>query len=155
VSVSHEVSPLPKLIARGDTTLVDAYLSPVLQRYVASVRHGLDTLLGAAPLLFMQSHGGLAAAAHFQGKDSLLSGPAGGVVGMVHAAEAVGSGEVIGFDMGGTSTDVALFAGELERTTDVVIAGVRVSAPMLRIQTVAAGGGSILKFAKGRLQVGP
>ena len=155
VSVSHAVSPLPKIIARGDTTLVDAYLSPVLERYVASVRRGLDAALGDPPLLFMQSHGGLAAAAHFHGKDSLLSGPAGGVVGMVHAARAVGSGAVIGFDMGGTSTDVALFAGELERTTDVVIAGVRVSAPMLRIQTVAAGGGSILRFANGRLQVGP
>jgi 5-oxoprolinase (ATP-hydrolysing) len=155
VSVSHAVSPLPKLVARGDTTLVDAYLSPVLERYVASLRRGLDGVLGGAPLLFMQSHGGLAAAAHFHGKDSLLSGPAGGVVGMVHAARAVGSGEVIGFDMGGTSTDVALFAGELERTTDALIAGVRVNAPMLRIQTVAAGGGSILKFANGRLQVGP
>ena len=103
----------------------------------------------------MQSHGGLAAAEHFRGKDSLLSGPAGGVIGMVHAARAVGCDEVIGFDMGGTSTDVALYAGELERTTDAVIASVRVSAPMLRIHTVAAGGGSILSFGQGRLKVGP
>ncbi len=170
VSVSHRVLPLPKLVVRGDTTLADAYLSPVLDRYVASVRRGLgrNSLLqfphaaidggdarGGARLYFMQSHGGLTAAEQFRGKDSLLSGPAGGVVGMVRAARAVGCGEVIGFDMGGTSTDVALYAGELERTTDAVIAQVRVSAPMLRIQTVAAGGGSILSFKQGRLQVGP
>ncbi len=154
VSVSHRV-PLPKLVVRGDTTLADAYLSPVLDRYVASVRRGLAAVLGDAPLLFMQSHGGLAAADHFRGKDSLLSGPAGGVVGMVHAAREVGVDEVIGFDMGGTSTDVALYAGELERTTDAVIAAVRVSAPMLTINTVAAGGGSILTFGNGRLRVGP
>ena len=155
VSVSHRVLPLPKLVVRGDTTLADAYLSPVLDRYVASVRRGLAAASGAAPLYFMQSHGGLAAAEHFRGKDSLLSGPAGGVIGMVRAARAVGVNEVIGFDMGGTSTDVALYAGELERTTDAVIASVRVSAPMLKIQTVAAGGGSILSFGQGRLQVGP
>ena len=155
VSVSHRVLPLPKLVVRGDTTLADAYLSPVLDRYVASVRRGLAAASGAAPLYFMQSHGGLAAAEHFRGKDSLLSGPAGGVIGMVRAARAVGVNEVIGFDMGGTSTDVALYAGELERTTDAVIASVRVSAPMLRIQTVAAGGGSILSFGQGRLRVGP
>ncbi len=156
VSVSHRVLPLPKLVVRGDTTLADAYLSPVLDRYVASVRRGLGgNSLRGARLYFMQSHGGLTAAEQFRGKDSLLSGPAGGVVGMVRAARAVGCGEVIGFDMGGTSTDVALYAGELERTTDAVIAQVRVSAPMLRIQTVAAGGGSILSFGQGRLQVGP
>ena len=155
VSVSHHVLPLPKLVVRGDTTLADAYLSPVLDRYVASVRRGLAAASGAAPLYFMQSHGGLAAAEHFRGKDSLLSGPAGGVIGMVRAARAVGVNEVIGFDMGGTSTDVALYAGELERTTDAVIASVRVSAPMLKIQTVAAGGGSILSFGQGRLRVGP
>jgi 5-oxoprolinase (ATP-hydrolysing) len=155
ISASHRVMPLPKLVVRGDTTLVDAYLSPVLGRYVASVRQGLRTKLGLAPLLFMQSHGGLAAAEHFHGKDSLLSGPAGGVVGMVAAARALGLDEVIGFDMGGTSTDVALYAGELERTTDAVIAAVRVSAPMLKINTVAAGGGSILSFGNGRLTVGP
>jgi 5-oxoprolinase (ATP-hydrolysing) len=155
VSVSHHVLPLPKLVVRGDTTLADAYLSPVLDRYVASVRRGLAAASVAAPLYFMQSHGGLAAAEHFRGKDSLLSGPAGGVIGMVRAARAVGVNEVIGFDMGGTSTDVALYAGELERTTDAVIASVRVSAPMLKIQTVAAGGGSILSFGQGRLRVGP
>ncbi len=155
VSVSHRVLPLPKLVVRGDTTLADAYLSPVLDRYVASVRRGLAAASGAVPLYFMQSHGGLTAAEHFRGKDSLLSGPAGGVVGMVRAARAVGCTEVIGFDMGGTSTDVALYAGELERTTDAVIASVRVSAPMLKIQTVAAGGGSILSFGQDRLKVGP
>jgi 5-oxoprolinase (ATP-hydrolysing) len=154
VSVSHRVLPLPKLVVRGDTTLADAYLSPVLDRYVASVRRGVAAM-GSPRLYFMQSHGGLTAAEHFRGKDSLLSGPAGGVIGMVHAARTVGCAEVIGFDMGGTSTDVALYAGELERTTDAVIAEVRVSAPMLRIQTVAAGGGSILSFAQGRPQVGP
>jgi 5-oxoprolinase (ATP-hydrolysing) len=155
VSVSHEVSPLQKLVLRGDTTLVDAYLSPVLRRYVASVRRGLTEVLGAAPLLFMQSHGGLTDAEHFAGKDSLLSGPAGGVIGMIAAARAAGYADVIGFDMGGTSTDVSLYAGELERTTDAVLAAVRVSAPMLRIHTIAAGGGSILKFGSGRLQTGP
>ncbi len=155
VSVSHRVSPLLKLVLRGDTTLVDAYLSPVLRRYVASVRDGLAAPFDAAPLRFMQSHGGLADAAHFEGKDSLLSGPAGGVIGMLHAARAAGFDDVVGFDMGGTSTDVSLYAGELERTADAVIAGVRVSAPMLRIHTVAAGGGSVIAFANGRLQVGP
>ncbi len=155
VSVSHRVSPLLKLVLRADTTLVDAYLSPVLRRYVASVRQGLAAQLGAAPLKFMQSHGGLTDAARFEGKDSLLSGPAGGVIGMLHAARASGFNEVVGFDMGGTSTDVSLYAGELERTADAVIAAVRVSAPMLRIHTVAAGGGSIVSFANGRLQVGP
>jgi 5-oxoprolinase (ATP-hydrolysing) len=154
VSVSHRVLPLPKLVVRGDTTLADAYLSPVLDRYVASVRRGV-VAIGSPRLYFMQSHGGLTAAEHFRGKDSLLSGPAGGVIGMVHAARVVGCAEVIGFDMGGTSTDVALYAGALERTTDAVIALVRVSAPMLRIETVAAGGGSILSFGQGRLLVGP
>jgi 5-oxoprolinase (ATP-hydrolysing) len=155
ISVSHRVSPLLKIVLRGDTTLVDAYLSPVLARYVASLRRGLDDRLGGAPLLFMQSHGGLCDAARFAGKDSLLSGPAGGVIGMLHAARAAGFADVVGFDMGGTSTDVSLYAGELERTTDAVIGAVRVSAPMLRIHTVAAGGGSIVAFAGGRLQVGP
>jgi 5-oxoprolinase (ATP-hydrolysing) len=155
VSVSHQVLPLPKLVVRGDTTLADAYLSPVVGRYVAGVRRGLDAAAGSPPLYFMQSNGGLASADHFRGKDSLLSGPAGGVVGMVRAARAVGFTDVIGFDMGGTSTDVALYAGELERTTDAVIAQVRVSAPMLTIQTVAAGGGSIVSFGQDRLKVGP
>jgi len=155
VSVSHEVLPLPKLVARGDTTLADAYLSPVLDRYVTSVRRGLECELGSPKLVFMQSHGGLTASERFRGKDSLLSGPAGGVVGMVQAAREAGFKEVIGFDMGGTSTDVALYAGDLERTTEAVIAAVRVSAPMLRIETVAAGGGSTLGFGSNRLKVGP
>jgi 5-oxoprolinase (ATP-hydrolysing) len=155
VSVSHRVSPLLKLVLRGDTTLVDAYLSPVLRRYVASVRRGLAEAHGDAPLFFMQSHGGLTDAAHFEGKDSLLSGPAGGVIGTLHAARSAGFDDVVGFDMGGTSTDVSLYAGELERTSDAVIAAVRVSAPMLKVHTVAAGGGSIVAFANGRLQVGP
>ncbi|HEX7079908.1 MAG TPA: hydantoinase B/oxoprolinase family protein [Gammaproteobacteria bacterium] len=156
VSLSHETIPLMKLIPRGDTTLVDAYLSPILRRYVASLRDGLDALLGAgAPLSFMQSHGGLAKADFFRGKDSILSGPAGGVIGMVATAREAGFENVLGFDMGGTSTDVSLFAGELERTGDVAIAGVRVAAPMLRIHTVAAGGGSIVRLEGGRLVVGP
>jgi 5-oxoprolinase (ATP-hydrolysing) len=155
VSASHRVSPLLKLVTRGDTTLVDAYLSPVLERYVASLRRELAGDLAKAPLLFMQSHGGLTEASHFHGKDSLLSGPAGGVIGMVAAAQAAGDERVIGFDMGGTSTDVSLFAGELERTGEAEIAAVRISAPMLKIHTVAAGGGSMLKFGGGRLQVGP
>lgn len=155
VSVSHETSPLMKLVARGDTTLVDAYLSPVLQEYIHQVRSGLMQELGATPLLFMQSHGGLAEAQHFHGKDSILSGPAGGVVGMVETATAAGMKQLIGFDMGGTSTDVTLFDGVLERTSSAEVAGVRVTAPMLRIHTVAAGGGSLLQFESGRLQVGP
>src|SRR5690606_35230402 len=155
VSASHRVSPLMKLVPRADTTLADAYLSPVLRRYVDAVRGGLSEYLGAAPLLFMQSHGGLADAAAFHGKDSLLSGPAGGVVGMVAVARAAGFSHVIGFDMGGTSTDVSLYDGALARSNDAVVAGVRISAPMLEIETVAAGGGSIVTYANGRLQVGP
>ena len=155
VSVSHETSPLMKLVSRGDTTLVDAYLSPVLNRYVGQVRSGLSTLLEKAPLLFMQSHGGLVHADYFKGKDSILSGPAGGVIGMVETGQAAGFDKLIGFDMGGTSTDVSLFDGKLERTTSGNIAGVRLASPMLRIHTVAAGGGSILKFLSSRLQVGP
>jgi 5-oxoprolinase (ATP-hydrolysing) len=154
VSISSEVSPLIKLVERGNTTLADAYLSPVLRRYVDTVRDGLSDL-GDAPLLFMQSHGGLVGADGFRGKDSVLSGPAGGVVGMVAAATDAGFERVIGFDMGGTSTDVSLYDGEYERTTDTLIGGIRISAPMMNIHTVAAGGGSVLAFASGRLQVGP
>jgi len=151
VSVSHEVSPLLKLVARGDTTVVDAYLSPVLRRYVDRVADALpDTRL-----LFMQSNGGLTEATSFRGKDSLLSGPAGGVVGMVATAEAAGFDRLIGFDMGGTSTDVSHYAGELERTYETTIDGIRVRAPMIHIHTVAAGGGSILDFDGARLRVGP
>jgi len=155
ISVSHRTSPLMKLVSRGDTTLVDAYLTPVLNRYVDKVRLGLIEILDTAPLLFMQSHGGLVQAKHFRGKDSILSGPAGGVIGMVETGRSAGFDKLIGFDMGGTSTDVSLYNGDLERTSSGVIAGVRLTAPMLRIQTVAAGGGSVLSFASSRLQVGP
>ncbi len=150
VSVSHRLSPLVRLIARGDTTTADAYLSPILRRYV----DGLTTALGGAPL-FMQSSGGLAEAHAVSGKDALLSGPAGGIVGMAAAAGAAGVARVIGFDMGGTSTDVSLWAGSFERRQEAVIGGIRVSAPMLRIDTVAAGGGSICRFDGGRFLVGP
>jgi len=155
ISVSHRISPLVKLVARGDTTVVDAYLSPVLGRYVEQVRAGLAEVLGNAPLLFMQSHGGLARADYFHGKDSILSGPAGGVVGMAETATAAGFARIIGFDMGGTSTDVSLYDGGLERADISTIAGFRITAPMMDIHTVAAGGGSVLKFAQERLQVGP
>lgn len=155
VSVSHEVSPLMKFVARADTTVVDAYLSPVLGRYVDSVSNHLGAASGEPRLLFMQSNGGLTEADRFKGKDSLLSGPAGGVVGMVATAQAAGFDQLIGFDMGGTSTDVSHFAGELERTYETTVAGVRVRAPMINIHTVAAGGGSLLHFDGSRLRVGP
>ncbi|BCM20498.1 hydantoinase B/oxoprolinase family protein [Mesorhizobium sp. J8] len=152
ISVSHEVSPLIKLVGRGDTTVVDAYLSPILSRYVQRVAGEL----GAGPrLMFMMSSGGLTAADMFQGKDALLSGPAGGVVGMVETAKLAGFDKVIGFDMGGTSTDVAHYDGEYERAFDTEVAGVRIRAPMMRIHTVAAGGGSILHYEAGRFRVGP
>ena len=152
VSVSHEVGALIKLIGRGDTTVADAYLSPVLDAYVDRVGAELGE---ATPLLFMQSSGGLTAAGAFRGKDAILSGPAGGVVGMAQTARAAGFDRVIGFDMGGTSTDVSHFAGDYERTSDAVVAGVRLRAPMLGIHTVAAGGGSICRFDGSRLRVGP
>ena len=193
VSVSHEVSPLIKLVGRGDTTVVDAYLSPILSRYVRQVagelgtlpsplwggsdgeagRGGSDGPTGSTPtpalrpdpphkgegenprLMFMMSSGGLTAADLFQGKDALLSGPAGGVVGMVETAKLAGFDKVIGFDMGGTSTDVAHYDGEYERSFDTEVAGVRVRAPMMRIHTVAAGGGSVLHFEAGRFRAGP
>ncbi|MGE0556989.1 MAG: hydantoinase B/oxoprolinase family protein [Burkholderiales bacterium] len=155
VSASHETSPLMKLVARGDTTVADAYLTPVLRRYVDRVRGELPQ----TRLLFMQSGGGLTDAARFRGRDSMLSGPAGGIVGAVRTALAAGHDRIIGFDMGGTSTDVAHFSGcdpaELERSFDTEIAGVRVRAPMLAIHTVAAGGGSILHFEDARMRVGP
>ncbi|HEX8606927.1 MAG TPA: hydantoinase B/oxoprolinase family protein, partial [Pseudoduganella sp.] len=151
VSVSHEVSPLMKLVARGDTTVVDAYLSPVLRRYVDQVAAELP----GVNLQFMQSHGGLTDARAFQGKDSILSGPAGGIVGMVRASRLAGFDKVIGFDMGGTSTDVSHYAGEFERVFETQVAGVRMRAPMMSIHTVAAGGGSILHFDGSRLRVGP
>ncbi len=152
VSVSHRASPLIKLVARGDTTVADAYLSPLLRRYVAQADEGLG---GQGRLWFMQSHGGLTAAESFQGKDSILSGPAGGIVGMVKTAQAAGFHKLIGFDMGGTSTDVSHFAGEYERSFETVVAGVRLRVPMLHIHTVAAGGGSVLHFRHGRFTVGP
>ncbi|MFU7528117.1 hydantoinase B/oxoprolinase family protein [Qipengyuania sp. ASV99] len=152
ISVSHEVAPLIKLIPRGDTTIVDAYLSPVLRRYTDTLRAELP---GAARLRFMQSNGGLAEVGAFRGKDAILSGPAGGVVGMVAACEPLGHRKLIGFDMGGTSTDVAHYAGQLELTGESVVAGVRVAAPMMQIHTVAAGGGSICSFDGARFRVGP
>ncbi|TGQ63850.1 5-oxoprolinase [Mesorhizobium sp. M00.F.Ca.ET.186.01.1.1] len=152
VSVSHEVSPLIKLVGRGDTTVVDAYLSPILSRYVQRVAGEL----GEGPrLMFMMSSGGLTAADLFQGKDALLSGPAGGVVGMVETAKLAGFEKVIGFDMGGTSTDVTHYDGDYERAFDTEVAGVRIRAPMMRIHTVAAGGGSILHYEAGRFRAGP
>jgi len=155
VSVSHEVSPLVKFVGRGDTTVVDAYLSPVLRRYVAQVSDELDIERSGARLMFMMSSGGLTAADMFQGKDAILSGPAGGVVGLARTGESAGFPKVIGFDMGGTSTDVAHFDGEYERTFETQVAGVRVRAPMMLIHTVAAGGGSILHADGGRFRVGP
>src|SRR5258708_4300746 len=155
VSVSHEVSPLMKLVSRGDTTVVDAYLSPILRRYV----DGVAEELRGVRLMFMQSNGGLTDARRFAGKDSILSGPAGGVVGAVRASLAAGFGRIIGFDMGGTSTDVSHFAGarlsDLERAFETQVAGVRMRAPMMSIHTVAAGGGSILHFDGSRYRVGP
>jgi 5-oxoprolinase (ATP-hydrolysing) len=151
VSESHATSPLMKLVSRGDTTVVDAYLSPVLSRYIDRVTAELN----GTPVLFMQSNGGLADAHRFRGKDSILSGPAGGIVGMARTAAAAGYRRVIGFDMGGTSTDVSHYAGEFERQYETEVAGVRMRAPMLSIHTVAAGGGSILAFDGSRYRVGP
>ncbi len=151
VSESHATSPLMKLISRGDTTLVDAYLSPIIARYVDRVA----SELGGVRLQFMQSNGGLTEAHLFRGKDAILSGPAGGIVGMARTAQAAGFGRVIGFDMGGTSTDVSHFAGEFERQYETQVGGVRMRAPMLSIYTVAAGGGSVLHFDGSRYRVGP
>jgi len=154
ISVSHKVSPLIKLVGRGDTTVVDAYLSPILRRYVNQVSEELEEDK-STKLMFMQSNGGLTDANLFQGKDALLSGPAGGVVSMVQTGKQAGYDKLIGFDMGGTSTDVCHFAGEYERSFETELAGVRIRAPMMQINTVAAGGGSILSFKDGRFQVGP
>ncbi|NKB49459.1 MAG: 5-oxoprolinase [Alphaproteobacteria bacterium] len=151
VSVSHQVSPLIKLVGRGDTTIVDAYLSPILRRYVDQVADEL----GDVKLMFMQSNGGLTDAHMFQGKDAILSGPAGGVVGAVEVSAAAGFSEIIGFDMGGTSTDVTHYDGEYERAFETLVAGVRMRAPMMQIHTVAAGGGSICQFDGARYRVGP
>jgi 5-oxoprolinase (ATP-hydrolysing) len=173
VSLSHQASPLPRIVPRGDTTVVDAYLSPILRRYVEQVAGelnagaagagresaGQDPVRSAGQnsvrLYFMQSSGGLAEAGHFQGKDAILSGPAGGIVGAARTAAMAGFERIIGFDMGGTSTDVALYAGAFERAFETLVAGVRMRAPMMAINTVAAGGGSILQFDGARYRVGP
>ncbi|MEL6127816.1 MAG: hydantoinase/oxoprolinase family protein, partial [Pseudomonadota bacterium] len=154
VSVSHEVSPLMKMVSRGDTTVVDAYLSPILRRYVDRVASAFDGDPGGK-LMFMQSSGGLTDARMFQGKDAILSGPAGGVVGAVRTSEIAGQDRIIGFDMGGTSTDVCHYAGDFERVFNTEVAGVRITAPMMNIHTVAAGGGSLLTFDGTRMRVGP
>ena len=151
VSASHATSPLMKFVSRGDTTVVDAYLSPILRRYVDQVAREMP----GVPLFFMQSSGGLADAQVFQGKDAILSGPAGGIVGMARTAQLAGHRKVIGFDMGGTSTDVSHYAGEFEREFETQVAGVRMRAPMMSIHTVAAGGGSVLGFDGARFRVGP
>ncbi|MEL6439328.1 MAG: hydantoinase/oxoprolinase family protein [Cyanobacteria bacterium J06621_8] len=151
ISISHEVSPLMKLVSRGDTTVVDAYLTPILRRYIDRIASQLpDTRL-----MFMKSDGGLVSAEKFQGKDSILSGPAGGIVGAVKTSQKAGFNQVISFDMGGTSTDVAHYAGEYERELDSTIAGARMRVPVLAINTIAAGGGSILTFDGMSYQVGP
>ncbi len=161
VSASHEVSPLIKLVGRGDTTVVDSYLSPILRRYVAQVAEQLSSSPSPAGggeqprLMFMMSSGGLTAADLFRGKDAILSGPAAGVVGMAETGRQAGFDRLIGFDMGGTSTDVSHYAGEYERAFETEVAGVRMRAPMMRIHTVAAGGGSILHFDGARFRVGP
>jgi 5-oxoprolinase (ATP-hydrolysing) len=166
VSASHEVSPLIKLVGRGDTTVVDSYLSPILRRYVEQVAndlHGEEAAPSTSPggggektrLMFMMSSGGLTAAELFRGKDAILSGPAAGVVGMAETGRAAGFSRLIGFDMGGTSTDVSHYAGEYERAFETEVAGVRMRAPMMLIHTVAAGGGSILHFDGARFRVGP
>jgi 5-oxoprolinase (ATP-hydrolysing) len=159
VSASHAVSPLMKLVSRGDTTVVDAYLSPILRRYVAQVTRELESPEGVVPLYFLKSDGGLSDAPSFRGKDSILSGPAGGIVGMVRTGLAAGFDKLIGFDMGGTSTDCAHFAGvsvaDCERELDTLVAGVRMRAPMMSIHTIAAGGGSILHFDGQKFRVGP
>ena len=151
VSVSHQVSPLMKIVGRGDTTVVDAYLSPILRAYVDRV--AAET--GDVRLMFMQSNGGLVDARLFQGKDAILSGPAGGIVGAAKTAALAGLERIVGFDMGGTSTDVTHYAGAFERAFDTEVAGVRIRAPMMKIHTVAAGGGSIISFDGQRFRVGP
>ncbi|HIF19854.1 MAG TPA: hydantoinase/oxoprolinase family protein, partial [Gammaproteobacteria bacterium] len=156
ISVSHQVIPLMKIVPRGDTTVIDAYLSPILRRYVNQFENALGTeKKDKGKLMFMQSNGGLTDAHFFQGKDAILSGPAGGVVGMVKTGEKAGFKKLIGFDMGGTSTDVCHYNGDYERTLETQVAGVRLRAPMMLINTVAAGGGSILHFDGSRYRVGP
>jgi 5-oxoprolinase (ATP-hydrolysing) len=155
VSASHEVEPLIKFVSRAQTTLVEAYLTPVLERYIKKLGQALEGPAQPARLMFMQSNGGLVMADRFRGKDSILSGPAAGVVGMAQTATTAGFTRLIGFDMGGTSTDVSAFNGEYERSNDSEVAGIRLRAPMMRIHTIAAGGGSLLRYSDGRYQVGP
>ncbi|MEP1555067.1 MAG: hydantoinase B/oxoprolinase family protein [Paraglaciecola sp.] len=154
ISTSHDVSPLQKLVSRGETTLVDAYLTPILLGYIRNISKGLNQTT-PTPLLFMQSSGGLTSAESFRGRDAILSGPAGGIVGAVHTAQLAGFNKIIGFDMGGTSTDVSHYAGEFEKAYETEVAGIRMRVPMLHIHTVAAGGGSTLTYQDGRLRVGP
>lgn len=155
ISPSHEVSPLIKFVGRGDTAVVDAYLSPILRRYIDQVASELDTENTDLQLMFMMSSGGLTAANLFQGRDAILSGPAGGIVGAIETSKLAGFEKIIGFDMGGTSTDVAHYAGDLEKDFETEIAGVRMRAPMMKIHTVAAGGGSLLQYDGSRYRVGP
>ena len=155
ISPSHETSGLIKFISRGDTTVVDAYLSPILGRYVEQVASELNLENSDARLMFMMSSGGLTDAGLFKGKDAILSGPAGGVVGMIETSALAGHDKVVGFDMGGTSTDVSHYAGELERAFETEVAGVRMRAPMMQIHTIAAGGGSVLTYDGARFRVGP
>ncbi|MDI3487145.1 MAG: hypothetical protein PWQ50_2365 [Methanolobus sp.] len=155
ISLSHEVSPLMKFISSGETTVVDAYLSPVLKRYISMITSTLEAGGNNTKLMFMQSSGGLVEASHFRGKDCILSGPAGGIVGAVETSRKAGFDKIVTFDMGGTSTDVAHYNGEYERSFETEIAGVHLRSPMLYIHTVAAGGGSILHFDAGRFRVGP
>jgi len=155
ISLSHEVSPLMKFVSSGETTVVDAYLSPVLKRYIDRIAATLEEAGGRTRLLFMQSGGGLTDARYFRGRDCILSGPAGGIVGAVRTSEMAGFRDIITFDMGGTSTDVAHYSGEYERSFETEVAGVHLRSPMLHIHTVAAGGGSILHFDSGRFRVGP
>jgi 5-oxoprolinase (ATP-hydrolysing) len=155
VSISHDVESLIKFVSRAETTLADAYLTPVLNDYITGLQNELVDVATPDRLLFMQSNGGLTLATHFRGKNSVLSGPAAGVVGMVETASKAGFQRLIGFDMGGTSTDVSAWSGEYERSNDSEVAGVRLRAPMMKIHTIAAGGGSILRFEDDRFQVGP
>ena len=155
VSTSHDVSPLTKIVSRGQTTIVDAYLTPILRRYVDRIASAIGSEKSAGQLLFMQSSGGLVDAHKFRGRDAILSGPAGGIVGAVHTAKLAGFDKIIGFDMGGTSTDVSHYAGEFEKVYETEVAGVQMRVPMMYIHTVAAGGGSLLKYEDNRFQVGP
>lgn len=155
ISASHDVSPLAKIVSRGQTAVVDAYLTPILRRYVDRVSAAFEGELTGGELLFMQSSGGLTEARKFRGRDAILSGPAGGIVGCVETARMAGFDKVIGFDMGGTSTDVSHYAGQFEKAYETEVAGVRMRVPMLNIHTVAAGGGSLLRYDRGRMLVGP